>query len=183
MKKPISAEQDQDLFGDVVFSCYYLSMNIEKAQQLATIAHEGRLDRAGQPEIEHPARVAAKCEDEDTIVVAWVHDTVEDTDYTLEYLREQGLTEVQAEALYGITRQEGETYKEYIARMAAMEGRAGEITRADKLADLDENLSRASLPESEQMNRKRYRPAQKLLREAQIAHGDRYRDARLISSS
>ncbi|MCL4111215.1 UNVERIFIED_CONTAM: hypothetical protein GTU68_043128 [Idotea baltica] len=66
---------------------------IEKALKFATQAHEGQLRKyTGEPYIVHPIAVSKIVEgvtdDEDMIVAALLHDTVEDTDVTLEMVEE-----------------------------------------------------------------------------------------------
>jgi len=52
---------------------------IARARALATEAHAGQIDKAGQPYIGHVSRVAARVRgDADAEVVAWLHDVVED---------------------------------------------------------------------------------------------------------
>ncbi|OHY71423.1 MULTISPECIES: HD domain-containing protein [Stenotrophomonas] len=52
---------------------------IARARTLATQAHAGQFDKAGQPYIGHVGRVAARVSgDDDAEVVAWLHDVVED---------------------------------------------------------------------------------------------------------
>lgn len=49
------------------------------ARTLATEAHAGQMDKAGQPYIGHVSRVAAAVRgDDDAEVVAWLHDVAED---------------------------------------------------------------------------------------------------------
>lgn len=62
---------------------------IEKAKEFATRVHEGQVRKgSGVPYIEHPEKVAKILTDmgasEDVICAGWLHDTVEDTDVTLE---------------------------------------------------------------------------------------------------
>ena len=56
-------------------------------------AHKGALRRSGEPYIQHPLEVALLLAgmriDADGIVSALLHDVVEDTEYSLEDLREQ----------------------------------------------------------------------------------------------
>ena len=85
-----------------------------KAIKLAFKAHEGQLDRAGLPYILHPLHVAEQMKDEDTCVIALLHDVIEDTDVTLENLREYGFTEVQVAGVESMTREDDEDYFEYI---------------------------------------------------------------------
>lgn len=69
------------------------SPRIEKAIQFATAAHEGQFRRSGDPYISHPLAVMKIVEDwgmdEDTIIAAVLHDTVEDTSVTLQDIKEQ----------------------------------------------------------------------------------------------
>lgn len=66
---------------------------ITQAYKVAEKAHEGQLRTSGDPYITHPLSVAAilldYCMDTDTICAALLHDTVEDTDVTLDDLRKK----------------------------------------------------------------------------------------------
>lgn len=66
---------------------------LEKAYNLAFCAHDGQNRVSGEPYITHPLEVAyilADLElDCDTLVGALLHDVVEDTDYTLEYIKKE----------------------------------------------------------------------------------------------
>ncbi|HEY5224980.1 MAG TPA: bifunctional (p)ppGpp synthetase/guanosine-3',5'-bis(diphosphate) 3'-pyrophosphohydrolase [Microbacteriaceae bacterium] len=64
---------------------------IERAYSVAERAHTGQMRRSGEPYITHPVAVAQILADlgigSKTIAAALLHDTVEDTDYTLDELR------------------------------------------------------------------------------------------------
>ncbi|MDP9028146.1 MAG: bifunctional (p)ppGpp synthetase/guanosine-3',5'-bis(diphosphate) 3'-pyrophosphohydrolase [Actinomycetota bacterium] len=64
---------------------------IERAYAAADKAHTGQLRRSGEPYITHPVAVAQILADlgigPKTLAAALLHDTVEDTDYTLDVLR------------------------------------------------------------------------------------------------
>ena len=66
---------------------------IQHAYDLAKHAHKGAVRRSGEPYIQHPLEVALLLArmriDADGIVSALLHDVVEDTEYSLEDLREQ----------------------------------------------------------------------------------------------
>lgn len=66
---------------------------ITQAYKVAEKAHEGQLRTSGDPYITHPLAVSAilldYCMDTDTICAALLHDTVEDTDVTLDELRKK----------------------------------------------------------------------------------------------
>ncbi|MES2094718.1 MAG: bifunctional (p)ppGpp synthetase/guanosine-3',5'-bis(diphosphate) 3'-pyrophosphohydrolase [Actinomycetota bacterium] len=64
---------------------------IERAYVTAELAHRGQLRRSGEPYITHPVAVAQILADlgigPKTLAAAILHDTVEDTDYSLDLLR------------------------------------------------------------------------------------------------
>src|SRR5579864_3208030 len=66
---------------------------IQRAFQVADVAHGGVLRRSGEPYIEHPLEVALLLADmridADGIVAALLHDVVEDSDFTVDELRAQ----------------------------------------------------------------------------------------------
>ncbi|BDU10911.1 GTP pyrophosphokinase [Aurantimicrobium sp. INA4] len=82
-------------------------LQIEEAYQVAFRAHEGQKRRSGEPYITHPVAVAQILAElgigPKTVIAALLHDTVEDTDYTLEQCREQFGAEV-AMLVDGVTK-------------------------------------------------------------------------------
>lgn len=52
------------------------------------------------------------------IEIAWLHDVIEDTDCNLSDLRKAGFSTVVCNAVWDLTRQKGETYLEYLRRVA-----------------------------------------------------------------
>ena len=114
----------------------------DKALQIAMRAHEGQKDKAGQDYVMHPIRVAERCDDPRAKVVALLHDTIEDSDITADYLREEGFTEEIVEAVLAVTRREGENYDDYVRRAAQ-----NELGKMVKRADLEDNMDIRRLPE------------------------------------
>lgn len=107
---------------------------IEKALQIAARAHEGQLDKHGQPYILHPLRVMAAVEGEEARIVAILHDVIEDTSVTVDDLRREGFSEAVLESLDRLTHRQGEPYADYVIRC-----KDHEIARRVKLADLEDN--------------------------------------------
>lgn len=66
---------------------------VEKAYQIAQKAHQGQGRLSGEPYINHPIQVAGILAnihlDADTIATGFLHDVVEDTDYSLDFIREE----------------------------------------------------------------------------------------------
>lgn len=110
-------------------------MNIEDAITIAIEAHKGQVDKCGERYILHPMHVMEQVNTEDEKVCAILHDVVEDTPWTLEQLKEQGLTDVQSEALDLLTHQKGVPYLEYVKNLST-----NDIARSVKTEDLKHNL-------------------------------------------
>jgi (p)ppGpp synthase/HD superfamily hydrolase len=68
-------------------------------------------------------------------MAAVLHDVVEDTDWTLEALRERGFPEQVVVAVDHLTRREGESYDAFVLRAAAHP-----VARRVKVADLEDNM-------------------------------------------
>ena len=132
-------------------------MDVTAAERLARRAHGGVVDRHGLLYIDHVARVASAVPAE-TRVVAWLHDVVEDTDWTFEALRCAGASEETLAALTLLTRTADVTYAEYVQRIADACGGPGRLARLVKVADLRDNLSRPA-GDGTQSLRRRYEQA------------------------
>lgn len=80
---------------------------IEKAYHYSEKHHEGQMRRSGEPYISHPLNVAGILADLkldiDTIVTGLLHDTVEDTDATLEEIKKE-FGETVATLVDGVTK-------------------------------------------------------------------------------
>ena len=83
----------------------------------------------------HTLRVVARSGGD--IVVAYLHDVVEDSRTTIQDLRDFGFNEATVEAVEVLTRDPLVTYAEYIERVRHYGGAA----RAVKIADLEDHLA------------------------------------------
>lgn len=109
--------------------------NLEEAIGIAVQAHRGQVDRAGAPYILHPLRMMFAVRTDDERMAAVLHDVVEDTEWTLEALRERGFPQPVLSAVDHLTRRGGETYEAFILRAAG-----DPVARRVKVADLEDNL-------------------------------------------
>jgi (p)ppGpp synthase/HD superfamily hydrolase len=75
-------------------------------------------------------------ESEAAMIVAVLHDVVEDSDWTLEQLRSEGFSEEVLQAVDCVTHREGESYDEFVERV-----RANAIACNVKIADLEDNMN------------------------------------------
>ena len=105
-----------------------------KAMKICFEAHKDQVDKSGIPYVFHPIHVAEQMKDEYTTVTALLHDTVEDTWVTPDYLRSSGFPEEVLEAIALMTHDDDVPYLDYVRRL-----KDNPIARAVKLADLAHN--------------------------------------------
>ena len=135
---------------------------LEKAIQIAAVAHAGQLDKAGEKYILHPIRVMLQVTTEEEKIAAMLHDVVEDSGFTLEKLKEAGFSDAILAAVDALTKRPGETRLEAAHRAAA-----NHIAHAVKLADNADNsdLSRIKNPTQKDLARlKEYKKVRTILR-------------------
>lgn len=106
----------------------------KKALKLCFNAHKDQLDKSGLPYVFHPFHLADQMNDENTTIVALLHDIVEDTDYTLKDLREMGFNEEVLGAIELMTHGDDVPYMDYVAKI-----KENPIAKKVKLADLRHN--------------------------------------------
>lgn len=109
--------------------------DLDQAISIATKAHAGQLDKAGQPYILHPLRLMLKFQAKDEMIVAVLHDVVEDSSFTLEFLKEYGFSEVIINAIESLTKNKGETYEDFVSRVSN-----NDLARKVKIEDIRDNL-------------------------------------------
>ena len=137
--------------------------DLEKALAIALKAHKGQIDKSGQPYILHPIRVMMQLEEAKAKVVALLHDVVEDSDITLNDLREEGFDSEIIETVACLTKDAHEDYTDYILRI-----KHNRLARLVKLADLQDNLNAnrlQTLQPNDCLRMERYLKAKKILTE------------------
>ena len=112
----------------------------KRAINIAYKAHEGQLDRSGIPYIFHPMHIAEQMTTEETCIVAILHDVVEDTDVTLDELKEAGFSENVINAINLMTHRDEVPYLDYVRAL-----KDDPIASVVKLADLNHNSDRTRL--------------------------------------
>lgn len=138
--------------------------NVNKAILLINTAFDRKL-YGTIPYITHLMLVARHFTEEDEIVVALLHDIVEDTAVTVENIR-QAFGDVVAEAVDAITKRPHEWYlSEYLDRVLA-----NPIALKVKIADLQENIHSGTywFPGYEERIEGRYKPALEILVERRV---------------
>lgn len=109
---------------------------LEDAISIAALAHRGQKDKAGASYLLHPLRMMLRMKSEAAMMAAVLHDVVEDTDWTLEQLREQGFPDEVIGAVECLTHRDGESYDEFIGRV-----QENQIAQQVKIADLEDNMN------------------------------------------
>ena len=124
---------------------------LERAIEIATQAHKGQLDKAGNEYIGHPLRVMEMGKTLQEKIVGVLHDVVEDTDWTFEALEAEGFTEEIIAALKCVTKiSENENYDDFIERV-----KKNPLAVAVKINDLTDNMDIRRLPDLSEKDVKR----------------------------
>ena len=136
---------------------------LERAIASAATTPAGQTDTGGAPYLLHPLRVMLRVAPGAQQIVAVLHDVVEDSEgkVTFDDLAREGFSQEVIDGVRTVTRIEGESYEDFIARAAL-----NPVGKAVKLADLAENsdLSRIEAPTQKDLERvEKYRRAIKRL--------------------
>lgn len=106
----------------------------KKALKLCFEAHKEQIDKSGMPYAFHPFHLAEQMQDEESTIVALLHDVIEDTDYTLDDLRKVGFDDSVLAAINLMTHEDGVPYMDYVEQI-----KTNPIAKTVKLADLRHN--------------------------------------------
>ena len=123
----------------------------KKALCIAYKAHEGQVDKTGIPYIFHPFHLAESMTDENSTIVALLHDVIEDTDWTIDDLEKEGFNEDILTALKLMTHNPAEPYMDYISRLSTCP-----VARQVKLADLYHNSDQTRVENPDEKMLKRW---------------------------
>ena len=117
-----------------------LNEQLEIAIELAIKYHKGQIDKGGNAYILHPLEVMNNVDRMESKIVAVLHDIIEDTECTVDTLREWGINEDAIESINVLTHKEGMSYMEYITEISY-----DFIATKVKLADLKCNMDLSRL--------------------------------------
>lgn len=114
-------------------------ITIENALRRAIEAHEGQKDLDGNPVILHPLSVGLAGHNREEIVAGFLHDVVEDTNFTFKELQSRGIDDSIIDALQLLTHRKDSPYEEYVDNIAKS---GNSIALHVKYNDLCHNLKR-----------------------------------------
>lgn len=124
------------------------------ALSIAYTVHNKQVDLSGKPYINHPLHVAASVKGKKAKIVALLHDTVEDGDITIDYLKKYFSADI-CDAVNYLTRKPNETYDAYIENIKKCP-----LARIVKIKDLEHNMDIRRL---DKLNENDYSRLQKYL--------------------
>ena len=133
----------------------------QKAMKIAYEAHHGQLDKSDVPYIYHPIHLAEQMDTEEEVIVALLHDVVEDTDMTFEQLEKEGFSKTVIDALKLLTHDDSEDYMDYIRKL-----KPNPLARKVKFVDLCHNSDESRLENptpKDVARREKYQKAIKIL--------------------
>ena len=127
----------------ITFHKMFLKIILDRSKAIATSAHEGQMDKAGKPYIEHPMRVMNMGKTIEEKIAGVLHDVVEDSDWTFEMLEKEGIPKDVMDALRCVTKlSEDEDYDHFIERV-----KTNPLAVKVKLNDLKDNMDITRLGE------------------------------------
>lgn len=136
--------------GVILSSSGDLIHMLEKAIEVANIAHRGQTDKGGNPYILHPKAVAEGVNNIECKIVAYLHDVCEDSSITPEELLAKGFGHRIVHAVWLLTRTNGVSYNKYLKAI-----KANDIARVVKIADLKHNMDISRIPNPTKQDYKR----------------------------
>ena len=118
-------------------------MDYARGIEVLASLYGDKRDRLGKLALLHPLEVAEQLDpdDADGRIVALFHDALEDG-FATDLDDIPGASDETRDAIWILTRDDRETYSDYIARVRDAGGVGGEIARRVKFADLAVNFAR-----------------------------------------
>ena len=141
--KQKAVEAVQALYGKAYEVCFFYvyvpedyQALFEKAITLVLEKHRGQMDKAGKPYYGHVIRVSQDLINPKQKMVGLLHDIIEDTDVTPEFLLQEGFPQEIVDGILSVTRRPNEDYQDFVDRASR-----NEIGRFVKMADLEDNMN------------------------------------------
>ena len=122
------------------------------ARHVCLSAHDGQVDKMGEPYWKHPFEVARRvsggCVEK---TVAYLHDVVEDTDVTLDDLSNMGFPREVVECVALLTHDKDDDYDDYVRKLST-----NPVAKAVKIADISHNTEPSRMSGSTERLQARY---------------------------
>jgi len=109
------------------------------AENIARVAHQDQYRKNGEPYISHVQKVVSFVEDSIEVQVgAWLHDVLEDSEFTSKDLSEKGIPIELVRVVESLSQKREQSYTEYIQSVSSSEI-AVKVKKADLIANMTEN--------------------------------------------
>lgn len=161
MQKILTKKGVREGMEALQFSSRKLYKQFRAAYYLADIVHKGQIDKGGTDYICHPVMVAVYLQEklapssqrDRAMIVALLHDTLEDTAVTAEALKSFGFGRRIIHTVKLLSRENGERYLDYLERVMQ-----SKLARIVKIADLTDNMNlyRIRNPSQRDVNRSEF---------------------------
>lgn len=132
-----------------------MSKYLTIAEKFSKMAHAGQRDKGGASYYLHPKTVASMCETEDEKIVAYLHDVVEETKYTIEDIKKLGFNKKVIEGIKYMTHDKSTSYDDYIKKIKTCD-----LARKVKINDLKNNMDLSRLKEVTEKDKERVKKYQ-----------------------
>lgn len=136
-----------------------MKSDLNKAIQIACLAHDNQTDKAGKDYILHPLRLMLKFNKIEEQLVAVLHDVVEDSAITLNELKDYGFSSLVVGAVDCLTKRSGDEYSLYLERIFN-----NDLARKIKIEDIKDNLDLSRLKTIEHKDLERIKKYHEALR-------------------
>ena len=133
---------DEDAMGIISKNRNALLNQLSIAEKTAQKAHEGQLDKGGNPYINHPVYVANSLQNLEHKIVALLHDVCEDSNLTVDDLLNLGFSKRISHSVSVLTRDKRASYDDYLAEI-----KIDTNARTVKIADIKHNMQISRIPE------------------------------------
>ena len=106
-----------------------------KARKIAIDSHSNQYDKTGSPYINHPLKVSEMMDSPETKIVALLHDVIEDTNISYDYLYLSGFPDEIINSISLLTKTNDTDIDEYFEKI-----KGDPVARAVKIGDLTHNM-------------------------------------------
>ncbi len=125
---------------------------LDTSIEISANVHKGQEDKGGTAYILHPIAVMCRVNDIITKIVAVSHDTVEDSDFTIEDFLRLGFPKEIVDDIEAVTKKDDESYDAYLYRVSQRK-RSINV----KLEDMEENQDLTRIPNPTRNDKSRVR--------------------------
>lgn len=165
---------------------YY--QQFKAAFYLAQLAHKNQIDKAGMDYICHPATVALHVRDtypaskkrDRAMIVALLHDVLEDTPVTTDALKSFGFDEKIIHTVELLSRNPGESYEVYLEKLQV--SKAAIRVKCADMTD-NENLNRMKAPAAKDMRRSAFYRSCRLVLESRLREKKRHKEKKTVETA